>query len=793
MYYSEKYYSRLELNKVLDLLCNEISMDCVRNSAFNIKPEWSAKKVTESLNQTFAAYGLISVAANPPFGNSDNPTESLERAKLGAALNQKELLIIAAALKTIRQVKNWRQNTNTNTETVIDEYFEHLAPNKYFEDKIFACIKDENTLDDNASPLLASLRRKIANCSADIRTKLEKIVRGNAAKFLQDAIITQRDGRFVVPVKSEYKSEIPGIVHDMSASGATLFIEPMSVVEINNDIRVLMIKEQEEIDRILLELSSEAASNADSVINSFNLLCDLCLIFGKARLAFQMRASLPKINTSGKISLKNARHPLISPSKVVPINIDLGVKYNCLVITGPNTGGKTVALKTLGLITLMAMCGLMIPCDDQSEVCIFDNILVDIGDEQSIEQSLSTFSSHMVNVISIIKHATSNSLVLIDELGSGTDPIEGAALARAILEKLLNTGSKIAATTHYAELKSFALDTDGVENASCEFNIETLLPTYKLLIGIPGRSNAFAISEKLGLEADVLNNAKNYITAENSRFERIIATLENERQKAQTELEKSNIMLKNITEERRALAFEKAKIKAENEKIIKKAKDDAERIVDSARRKSNALLDELNEIKKNAEADADSAFSNAKKAVNSATKDMHKTIDSLQINDNKNYVLPRNPVEGDSVRLIEFSRDGEVCEVSLKNEKVLVASGNLKIWVPFSKIKLLNKSEIDSVKKKSKATVQLTQNRNISSDFDMRGMAVDEGLIELNKYLNYAKLQKISTVTIIHGKGTGKLRAAVHSYLKANKDVKSFRIGLFGEGEDGVTIAEIDY
>lgn len=790
-YKMQKYLDILELNKVLNLLANEAALPDAAILAHNLTPSWNEEEINNSLQETFAAYSLSAKAATPSFGKAVNNTDALDRAKVGSTLTPKELLDIAETLRIIRSVKNWRSIADVAEQTAIDYIFNALVPNKYFEEKILFCIKNEETLADEASSELRDIRRKIVSATLNIREKLDKIIRSqNTAKFLQEAIITKRDDRYVVPVKSEHRGEFPGIVHDSSSSGATLFIEPMAVVEINNDLRVLRNKERDEIERILAELSAEAADFADTIINSYNSVVNLSLVFAKANLAYKMKASLPIINTNGRTVLKNARHPLIDSERVVPICLTLGKDYNSLIITGPNTGGKTVTLKTIGLLTLMAMCGLMIPCDDMSEISVYDKILVDIGDEQSIEQSLSTFSSHMVNIVSIIENATPFSLVLLDELGAGTDPIEGAALAKSILITLAKKGSKIAATTHYAELKSYALETDGVENASCEFDVETLKPTYRLLIGVPGRSNAFAISSKLGIDEQIINNAKSYISEENLRFENIIAALEHERQTAEAGRREVQKLKSQLEARKSEIDKKSAEIDAAYNKIIEKARNDASHIIDNARYKSDALINELEDLKKTANAtNAAEMFSKARQISKNTINAMEDEANPVE-RSKTNYVLPRELVKGDYVKLSDVGREGTVLEI--KGKKVQVSTGNIVIWSNIENIILLQKPEKKVNKKHTVTGIASGRDRIASTEFDMRGMSVDEGIIELDRFIDNAVMTGLNTVTIIHGKGTGILRKAVQCHLRSHKSIKNFRVGLFGEGENGVTIAEIN-
>lgn len=786
-----KNYNTLELDKVLQMLANEITLPDAAKRATEILPVFNEDEVKRLLDKTYAAYKLLGISVMPFFSAASDNSEALKRAALGGVLNEGELLSVAYTLQAIRSLKQWRDNVKISDKTCIDGYFDNLFPNKFLEESILSCIKSDETISDNASPELYDIRRKISSAANSIREKLDKTLRGEQSKFLQENIITQRDGRFVVPVKSEYRSSFSGIVHDTSSSGATLFIEPMSVVEINNDIRVLRSKEKEEIQRILCELSAKVAEYGESIQNSYRIITELAIIFGKASLAYKMNATVPIINGNNRIVLRNARHPLINPKTVVPISLTLGKDYNSLVITGPNTGGKTVTLKTIGLLTLMALCGMMIPCDDNSEIAVFDKILVDIGDEQSIEQSLSTFSSHMVNVISILENATPWSLVLIDELGSGTDPVEGAALATAILIKLYKKGARIAATTHYAELKSYALTTEGVENASCEFDVETLKPTYRLLIGVPGRSNAFAISEKLGLDMNIINEAKAFVNEDNRKFENIIISLEKERVLAEKNRREAETLKLELYEQKRNFDTKAAEAEKRYNEILNKAKTDASFIIDKARYKSDTLINELEDIKKQYNAEnAAEKYRSAKLLVKNKINEMLDDANPVSENLNSEYKLPRALKIGDNVKIIDISRNGTVGELSYKNEKALIISGNIKLWVNFDNLMLLESNK-KQVSKKS-VSVPSKLERTATTEIDIRGMASDEAIIELSRFIDNAMLTGVNSITIIHGKGTGVLRTAVQKYLKTNKYIKNFRIGMFGEGENGVTIVELN-
>ncbi|MBQ1507247.1 MAG: endonuclease MutS2, partial [Ruminococcus sp.] len=578
-----RHYKTLELDKILERLAAQTSLDDSREAALSLEPCFDLKKAQLLLNQTDDALLLSAKFGAPSFGGAVNCASSLRRAQAGGCLSAAELLRIANTLRIIRTVKEWRSRSGS-AESSLDIFFSGLVSNKYLEEKITSAIISEDEISDKASPALSDIRRKIRTASSKARETLDKIVHSSAyIKYLQEAIVTQRDGRYVVPVKAECRGNVPGLVHDTSSSGQTVFIEPMGVVQANNDIKVLKGKEEEEIERILFEFSADAGGYADAIIRSYANLTELNLIFSKAELAYSMKAVMPMLNDRGIVNLKKARHPLIDKNKVVAVDIRLGSDFDTLVITGPNTGGKTVTLKTLGLFTLMAMCGLLVPCGEGSELSVFRRVLVDIGDEQSIEQSLSTFSAHMTNIIQIIKLANAGTLCLIDELGAGTDPVEGAALAIAILERLRERRAKIASTTHYAELKEFALRTPGVENGCCEFDVATLRPTYRLLIGVPGKSNAFAISQRLGMDEAIVNRAQELVSTENRQFEDVVQKLEQQRQSLERQVENANRLTAKANTEKQRAENELNKAKADAKREVDRAKQEAQRIVSRTR------------------------------------------------------------------------------------------------------------------------------------------------------------------------------------------------------------------
>lgn len=791
----KQHLHTLELDKVLSLLAERTSMADSAELAMRLMPVTEISDAEKLLAETDDAYTLIARFGAPSFGFSKNIKSAVARANAGAILTTRELLDIGETLRVIRSVYEWRKHCEGVSANNIDALFDGLLPNKYLEEKIFFCIKSEDEIDDNASPKLADLRRKIRAATLNVRDRLEKIIKStDHQKHLQDSIVTQRDGRFVVPVKVEYKAEVPGLVHDTSSSGATLFVEPMAVVEVNNELRVLKVKEKNEIERILSELSSEVASFEINITASYDCLVELNLIFAKALLGFDMRASKPQLNNNGKIYLKNARHPLLDKKTVVPITVGLGNEYDTLIITGPNTGGKTVTIKTIGLLTLMTMCGLLIPVDDGSNICVFKNILADIGDEQSIEQSLSTFSAHMTNLISILNLADSRSLVLVDELCAGTDPVEGAALATAILMRLREKGAIVAATTHYAELKSYALETDGVCNASCEFDVATLRPTYRLIIGMPGRSNAFAISERLGLDKEIVTLGESLVSSDSSRFEHVVGVLEKARSEAEKELAKATQLRAELDQVHRSEADRMQSISKERDKIIEKARSDAMNIVDKARAESNRLLWELEEIKKTSKENISASLQMAKSAQKSGIENLQNIADPVIKKEKQQYTLPRDLKIGDNVEIIDIEKNAVVLELPDKSGQVLVQAGIIKTRVNLNNLRLLSDKAAAKINRPKTRNVRSDVNRaerSATSEIDIRGMNCDEAIMDLDRYIDNSLIAGIGTITIIHGKGTGVLRKAVHDYLRRHKNVQTYRLGVFGEGENGVTVVEL--
>ena len=782
----DKHTKALELDKILEMVAEECSSQDGAQLARELEPVHTAAEAQWLLGETDAAFVAMAKYGAPSFYGMKNVTNPLRRAQAGGGLGLRELLDIGATLRTIRGLTQWWGKSG-NVTTALTPRFEVLAPNKYLEEKIFTCIVNEEEVADNASPALASIRRKIRAASQRVRDQLDKLIHSQVhQKHLQESIVTQRGGRYVVPVKAEFRGEVPGLVHDTSASGATVFVEPMSVVEANNEIRVLRSDEQDEIARILLELSGEAGSFADSIIESYHYAVELDLIFAKAQVAYKMKAVVPQVGEDGKIGLHAARHPLIAKEKVVPTDITLGVEFDTLIITGPNTGGKTVALKTIGLLTLMAMCGLMIPAGEGSRVAVFRHILADIGDEQSIEQSLSTFSSHMVNIIHIFEVADNSSLILLDELGAGTDPVEGAALAEAIIQELRGRGVRLACTTHYAELKAYAIQTPGVENGSCEFDVATLRPTYRLLIGVPGKSNAFAITQRLGMDTAIVDRARELVSREGNAFEQVVGRLEEDRRKMEDELEALRASAAQAKANAEASQRLKDEAEAQAKKEIDRARQEAAQIVQKTRQRADALVGELEELRrqKNKQLSAEQ-----KARLRSGLKELESSSDPVHQRRDDNYVLPRPLVVGDEVLLYDIDKEATVLELP-KDGTVLVQAGIIKTRVPLENVRLLSKRQL----KKKNPTRTVTKNVSTpetSSSLDLRGQTVEEALMEVDNFLDRASRMHLSQVTIIHGKGTGALRTAVQQHLRRCSQVKSFRLGTYGEGESGVTIAEL--
>ena len=786
---TEKSLYTLELDTVLHMLANCAVSEGAKALCSALTPQTDADAVREALAQTSAAAKLMTLRGAPGFGNLKDVQLSLDRADRGGSLNLRELLQIAGVLRCTRLVKSYY---DTDAESsCLDALFFLLSPNKYLEDRIFHAILSEEEIADDASPELADIRRHMRQQSAKVRESLQRIISSPSyAKILQEPVITMRQGRYVVPVKSECKNDLPGLVHDVSSSGGTFFIEPMQAVNANNALRELEGKEQKEIERILAALSAEAASYSEPIQESFHAMTELDAIFARAKLSYQMKAAEPKIREDGHLELVRARHPLIAADKVVPVSVRLGGDFDTLVITGPNTGGKTVTLKTIGLLTLMAECGLHIPAEDGSFISTFDTIYADIGDEQSIAQSLSTFSSHMKNIVEIVSGCDNRSLILFDELGAGTDPAEGAALAMAVIEFCRKMGARVAATTHYAELKLYAMRNSGVTNASCEFDVDSLQPTYRLLIGIPGKSNAFAISRRLGLPEEIIDEASGLIGKNEQDFEDALTQLEQQRQEmeqARQEAEK----LRLATEDSKKRAEEYAnQIRREREKATERAKEEAQHIIAEARRAADEVYAELKALRKQMKNGENIQGFNTQQA------ELRRKLNEAEQQNQTKRQIPdrpkpsRNPRPGDMVELLKLGNKATVLAVN-KDGSYQLQAGIMKLTAKPDEIYLLEHEQQKQVKKYIEKSTKQLRMEAAAPEIDLRGMTADEALGVLDLFLDSAVMANLPSVRIIHGKGTGVLRKVVQEHLRHSRYVSEFRLGVYGEGEDGVTIATL--
>ena len=792
----DKSIRTLELPAVLEVLAQKAVSEAARERCRKLYPSSDLDEVRRLLDETDAARTRLGLYGSPAFSGVKDVSAALTRADHGGMLNTRELLDIAGLLTASRRVSEYDRDRQGEA-TVLDHYFSALHTNKYLEDRIRGAILDEETIADTASPELADIRRKMRVAATKGRQILQRIISSPSyAKVLQEALITQRDGRFVVPVKAECKGSLPGLVHDISSSGATLFVEPMGVVQANNELKELQAREEREIERILRQLSADCGNQMENILYDYDILVHLDVIFARAQLSYQMSAARPEVRRRGGIVLRRARHPLLDPAKAVPISVELGQQFDTLVITGPNTGGKTVTLKTLGLLCLMAQCGLHIPADDGSVVRVFDRVLADVGDEQSIEQSLSTFSAHMASIVQILQQADEQSLLLFDELGAGTDPVEGAALAIAVIQEVRSRGALTAATTHYAELKTFAMTTAGVENASCEFDVQTLRPTYRLLIGIPGKSNAFAISRRLGLDEHVIEAARAQMDSESVRFEDVLTQLEEKRQRLErAQSEADRLWQQREEDARKARTFREQMEKAK-ENARSKGEAEAKRIVREAQAKVDAIFAELDELRRQQQKRADfqqmnDARANVRRGLNEA-----EALVRSRESDPEPIPAPSRPIRvGDQVELPGVNRAAEVLTVNADGSLVLQA-GKMKMTVKRGQVRLLETAEEIQKKKKQQSRAQSSSPKiqlasRAASELDIRGYETLEAESVVDNYIDSAVMAKLGSVTIIHGKGTGALRKAVHEILRRNKAVKSFRLGRYGEGEAGVTIVEL--
>ena len=786
----EKSLQKLELDRVLEMLAERAGSEMGKEVCRRLKPTSDLEEVQERLAQTTAACNLSTNKGYPNFYEAQDVNASLERADRGGTLGTKELLRIAGVLRCARVVKGYI--SEDEAPTVLDELFHCLTANKYLEDKIFGAILSEEEIADNASPTLADIRRHKRVQSAKIRDSLQKVISSPAyAKFLREPIITIRDGRYVVPVKAECKNDVPGLIHDVSGSGGTYFVEPASAVNANNALRELEIKEKKEIERILAEMSAEAAAHREDIDADFEILVRLDVIFAKAKLAYHMRAWAPEMNQDGRVELRKARHPLLDPKTAVPISVRLGTDFDSMIITGPNTGGKTVTLKTIGLLTLMAECGLHVPAGDGTVLSTFDRILADIGDEQSIAQSLSTFSSHMRTIVDVVELCDDRTLVLFDELGAGTDPAEGAALAIAIIEFCRTMGSRVVATTHYAELKLYAMRTKGVINASCEFDVETLRPTYKLLIGIPGKSNAFAISRKLGLPEHILKEADDLVGKSDKDFEDVLTQLESQRQQMEVARQEAERLRQETAKIKQQSEEYHTQLRLEKEKAMAEARKEAQQIIEDARITANRVSDELKALRKQLQDSADASGINQKQSE--LRRSLNEAESKLRVNapQEKRPEPKRDIMVGDTVELLKLGTKASVVAIN-KDGTYEIQAGIMKLKAKKSEIYLLENESPYVQKGRPKHSGREMKVAAMNPEVDLRGMDAVEAICVLDRYLDEAMRSNLKQVRIIHGKGTGVLRKAVQDSLKRNKFVKKYRLGVYGEGEDGVTIAEFD-
>ena len=790
----EKSIHTLELPRVLAMLADEAATEEGKEISAALRPCVYTSEVARLQSQTSAAFDLLVKNGTPSLIGIRPVAAALQRADRGGSLNTRELLDIAQVLRCARNMREYGVG-DREKKTVLDGYFESLSVNRFLEDKITGSILSEDEIADSASPELADIRRHIRASAGKVRDVLNKLISSNQSKYLQESIITMRGGRYVVPVKSEHKNEIPGLVHDVSGSGGTFFIEPMGVVNANNELKELQLKEQKEIERILAELSADCANFKGSIEENYRTLIALDCIFARAKLSSRMGGMEPALGNF--FELRKARHPLLDPKTAVRNDLWLGKDFDTLVITGPNTGGKTVTLKTIGLLTLMAQCGLHIPAADGSTVRVCSAVLADIGDEQSIDQSLSTFSSHMVTIVGILEQADDHTLILFDELGAGTDPVEGAALAASIIESARAMGANVAATTHYAELKVYAMSTPGVENASCEFNVETLGPTYRVLIGIPGKSNAFAISRRLGLPDYIIQKAADRIDAENVRFEDVLSQLDIQRQAMEKEKEAAAKLRREMEEARNEAEQYRSRIEEERRKATEKAQAEARQIIDEARDTADKVFKELNAMRRRQEQAREWVDDNDQRA--DLRRRLNEAEDSLGGKAEKIAPPPptRDAVVGDVVELVKMGTQADVVAIN-KDGTLQLQAGILKLKARQDEVRVLEdltdrkkQSEKDKKRHAAAAVQRPVRLAAAKASLDLRGMMTDEALNLVDSFLDDALMGKLETVTIIHGKGTGALRKAVRTHLKGSRYVREFRPGVYGEGEDGVTVVTL--
>ena len=793
MSFSEKTLKILEFDKIRALLSECAPTEGAKQLAARLVPSDDGVEVARRLARTTDARRLGDVKGMPPFGSVKDVSDSCERAVKGAMLNTRELLEIARLLRSSRMLLDYSR-ANRTFETSLDVIFERLLPNRTLEERITRSILSEDMIADEASPALADIRRKIREANNKIKETLQRFIGGSYSKALQENIVTMRNGRYVVPVKVECKSEIKGLIHDTSSSGATIFVEPMAVVDANNELRMLESKEEHEIEKILYALSSEVSSASESLRLNYLNITDLAFYFACGELSSRMKASAPTICEARALDLRRARHPLISAEKVVPTNIKMGDGYDTLIVTGPNTGGKTVTLKTIGLFALMTQAGLHIPAEAESSICLFGKVLVDLGDEQSIEQSLSTFSSHMVNIVRVVNEVDDRSLCLFDELGAGTDPVEGAALAVSIIEQVRAAGAMCAATTHYTELKTFALNTEGVQNASCEFDVSTLRPTYRLMIGTPGKSNAFAISAKLGLPEEVLERARAHVSSDHRQFEDVIEKLEASRLEADRNREAAE-RLRREYEQLKTQAEREIKTRfAQAEREVEQNRRKAQQMLDTARASSEFIFAQLEKAKKAEEAGRlTEELAETRRAVRLAIRENDDKVNPVEEKTNEKYVLPRDLRVGDKVYIVNIDKEGVLVELPDRGGNVMVQAGILKTRTKLANLRLIEeKVKVVSGKKTTAAKdFHVTVNRDFRDEIDLRGMLGDEAWLAVDKYLDEAMVANFGKVRLIHGKGTGALKKALWERMRKDRRIKSFRLGQYGEGDGGVTVVEL--
>ena len=789
---NKKTLSKLEYHKIIELLTDHASSFSGKDRCRKLRPMTELAKINASQQETAAAFTRIVKKGRLSFSGCNPVNDSLKRLEIGAALGSGELLRICKLLEAAGRAKAYgRHDNNDEEEDCLDPFFQQLEPLTILSTEIRRCILEEDEISDDASGTLKSIRRSISQMNDKVHSTLSGMVNGSLRTYLQDSIITMRGDRYCIPVKAEYRSQVSGLIHDQSSTGSTLFIEPMAVVKLNNDLKELYAKEQEEIQVILARLSADTAEYIEEIRTDYSVLGELDFIFARGSFALDMNASMPLFNTEGRIHIREGRHPLLEKKKVVPITVTLGDAFDLLIITGPNTGGKTVSLKTVGLFTLMGQAGLHIPALDRSELAVFEHVYADIGDEQSIEQSLSTFSSHMTNIVSFLKHVDKHSLVLFDELGAGTDPTEGAALATAILNHLHQQGIRTMATTHYSELKVYALSTPGVENACCEFDLETLRPTYRLLIGIPGKSNAFAIAGKLGLPDYIIDEAKLHLTEQDESFEDLLTDLEASKKTLEKEQDEIAAYKRELERLKSEAAKKQAKLEEQRDRILREANEKAYAILADAKETADETIRNFHKFGKEnisaAEMEKERERLRKKMAsTNSGTK--------LETQKPRKTYKPSDFKRGESVRVLSMNLNGTVVSLPDNRGNVTVQMGILRSQVNISDLEIIEEAASYTAKqmhKASKGKMKMGKSLSVSPEINLLGKTVDEAVAELDKYLDDASLAHLSSVRVVHGKGTGALRNGIHTYLRRQKHVKSFRLGAFGEGDAGVTIVEL--